>query len=168
MVVTKKKNNQDQPFKAHSSSLKPGDKAPYFEAKDQDGKTIRLTDFSGKTLVLYFYPKDNTPTCTNQACNLRDEFKNLAENNYTVVGVSADTEKSHAKFAAKFALPFSLLADTEMEIIKAYDVWGTKQLFGKIYDGIVRTTFIIDAKGIIKEIIKDVESKNHGQQILLL
>ncbi|PBQ33943.1 thioredoxin-dependent thiol peroxidase [Sphingobacteriaceae bacterium] len=167
MSVTKKKNNEAA-FKAHTSSLKPGDKAPDFETKDQDGNTIRLADFSGKTLVLYFYPKDNTPTCTNQACNLRDEYKVLAQKNYAVVGVSADDEKSHAKFAKKFSLPFPLLADVDMKIIKAYDVWGTKKLFGKIYDGIVRTTFIIDYKGFIKEIIREVESKNHGQQILSL
>jgi len=165
MAVTKKKNNEVS-FKAHTSSLKPGDKAPYFEAKDQDGKTVCLADFSEKTLVLYFYPKDNTPTCTNQACNLRDAYKLLTQKEHAVVGVSADNEKSHAKFATKFSLPFPLLADVDMKIIKAYDVLGTKQLFGKIYDGIVRTTFIIDSKGIIKEIIREVESKNHGQQIL--
>lgn len=165
MAVTKKKNNEEV-FKAHTSVLKPGDKAPDFQAKDQDGNTVRLSDFSNKILVLYFYPKDNTPTCTNQACNLRDEYKLLTDKNYVVVGVSGDTEKSHAKFATKFSLPFPLLADEDMKIIKAYDVWGTKQLFGKIYDGIVRTTFIIDGGGFIKEIIREVESKKHVEQIL--
>lgn len=167
MPVTKKKNKENA-FEAHTSSLKPGEKAPDFEAKDQNGNKVRLADFSEKTLVLYFYPKDNTPTCTKQACNLRDEYKLLSHRNYAVVGVSADTEKSHAKFASKFSLPFPLLADEDMKIIKAYDVWGTKQLFGKIYDGIVRTTFIIDANGLIREIIREVESKRHGEQILAI
>lgn len=167
MPVTKKKNKEEG-FKAHTSSLKPGDIAPDFKAKDQNGNTVSLADFSAKTLVLYFYPKDNTPTCTIQACNLRDEYKLLSDKNYAVVGVSADSGKSHAKFATKFSLPFPLLADEDMTIIKAYDVWGKKQLFGKIYDGIVRTTFIIDASGLIKEVIRDVESKKHGEQILAI
>jgi len=164
MDVTKKKNSEV--FQAHSSSLKAGVKAPDFEAKDQDGNTVRLSDYFGKTLVLYFYPKDNTPTCTNQACNLRDEYQNLHKHNYHVVGVSADDQKSHLKFIKKYGLSFPLLADTDMRIIKDYDVWGRKMLFGKIYDGIVRTTFVIDSKGNIKEVIRDVESKKHGQQII--
>ena len=166
MDVTKKKNNNEDTFKAHNTSLKAGEKAPDFEAKDQDGNTVRLADFSGKNLVLYFYPKDDTPTCTNQACNLRDEFKLLAEKDYAVVGVSADHQKSHAKFVKKFNLPYPLLADVDMKIIKTYDVWGTKMLFGRIYDGIVRTTFLIDQSGTIKRIINDVDSKNHVSQIL--
>ncbi|WP_317896954.1 thioredoxin-dependent thiol peroxidase [Aurantibacillus circumpalustris] len=165
MNETKKKNSTDK-FIGHSTSLKAGDKAPDFEAKDQNGSTIRLNDFVGKNLVLYFYPKDDTPTCTKQACNLRDEFSLLSNKNYAVVGVSADSEKSHAKFAKKHALPFPLLADFDMKIIQSYDVWGLKMLFGKIYDGIVRTSFLIDQNGLIKKVIKDVESKNHVGQIL--
>jgi len=165
MDVTKKKNNEET-FEAHTSSLKAGDKAPDFRAKDQDGKIVCLADFSGKTLVLYFYPKDDTPTCTKQACNLRDEFSLLNKKNYAILGVSGDTEKSHAKFSKKYKLPFAILADVEMSIIKTYDVWGTKMLFGKIYDGIVRTTFIINSEGFITRIIRDVDSKHHAQQIL--
>jgi endonuclease-3 len=155
-------------FVAHTTSLKAGDKAPAFTAKDQDGKTISLANLKGKNVVLYFYPKDNTPTCTLEACSLRDEHRFLAKKNYVVLGVSADDEKMHKKFATKFELPFSLLADTDMNIIKAYDVWGIKQFMGRIYDGIIRTTFIIDEKGIISEIIRDVKSKEHGKQILEL
>ncbi|MBL7933726.1 MAG: peroxiredoxin [Bacteroidia bacterium] len=141
-------------------------KAPDFEAKDQHGSTVRLSDLRGKMLVLYFYPKDNTPTCTQQACNLKDDYSSLVEKGYTVLGVSADDEKSHQKFIKKFNLPYSLLADTDMKMIRDYDVWGTKMLFGRILDGIVRTTFIIDGEGIISRIIKNVESKRHALQIL--
>ncbi len=162
------KKSSEGKFVAHTTSLKVGNKAPAFTAKDQDGKTISLTGLKGKNVVLYFYPKDNTPTCTLEACSLRDEHKFLAKKNYVVLGVSADDEKMHKKFATKFDLPFSLLADTDMTIIKAYDVWGIKQFMGRIYDGIIRTTFIIDEKGIISEIIRDVKSKEHGKQILAL
>jgi endonuclease-3 len=160
-----KKDNTEK-FVAHSTSLKVGDKAPAFTAKDQNGNTISLADLKGKNVVLYFYPKDNTPTCTLEACSLRDEHRFLAKKNYVVLGVSADDEKMHKKFATKFDLPFSLLADTDMKIIKAYDVWGTKQFMGRIYDGIIRTTFIINEKGIISNVITDVKSKEHGKQIL--
>jgi peroxiredoxin Q/BCP len=160
------KKDSTTKFIAHSTSLKVGDKAPAFKAKDQDGKTISLNDLKGKNIVLYFYPKDNTPTCTLEACSLRDEHQFLNQKNYVVLGVSADDEKMHKKFSTKFALPFSLLADTDMSIIKAYDVWGTKQFMGRIYDGIIRTTFIINEKGIISNVIKDVKSKEHGKQIL--
>lgn len=155
-------------FVAHSTSLKVGDKAPAFKAKDQNGKTISLADLKGKNIVLYFYPKDNTPTCTLEACSLRDEHQFLSKKNYVVLGVSADDEKMHQKFAKKYDLPFSLLADVDMTIIKAYDVWGTKQFMGRIYDGIIRTTFIINEKGIIAHVITDVKSKEHGKQILSL
>lgn len=161
MTIRKEVGN----FVGHQTSLKEGSKAPDFEAKDQQGRTIRLSDFVGKLLILYFYPKDDTPTCTNQACNLRDEFSSLPANT-VLLGVSADDEKSHARFSKKHDLPFSLLADTEMKMIRDYDVWGTKMLFGKILDGIVRTTFIIDQSGTIKHIIKGVESKKHMSQIL--
>ncbi len=155
-------------FVAHSTSLKAGDVAPAFSANDQNGKRIALADLKGTKVVLYFYPKDNTPTCTQEACSLRDEHAFLSKKNYVVLGVSADDEKMHKKFAAKYELPFSLLADTNMNIIKAYDVWGIKKFMGKIYDGIIRTTFIIDEKGVIAEVITDVKSKEHGKQVLAL
>lgn len=158
----------EEKFVAHSTSLKAGDAAPAFSANDQNGKRISLADLKGKKVVLYFYPKDNTPTCTLEACSLRDEHAFLAKKNYVVLGVSADDEKMHKKFAAKYELPFSLLADTNMDIIKAYDVWGIKKFMGRIYDGIIRTTFIIDEKGIISEVITDVKSKEHGRQVLSL
>lgn len=150
----------------HSTGLKKGDKAPDFRVNDQDGNLVSLKDFKGKKLVLYFYPKDDTPTCTTEACNLRDNFAVLKKKGYAVVGVSADDEKKHAKFIKKHSLPFQLLADTEMEVIKAYDVWGEKKFMGRIFDGIIRTTFIIDEKGKIEKVISDVKSKNHAEQIL--
>lgn len=162
---TKKKNNEDT-FRAHVTSLKAGDKAPDFETKDQDGNNVRLSDFSGKSLVLYFYPKDGTPTCTQQACGLRDNYSTLLERGYSLLGVSADDERSHKKFIKKFDIPYPLLSDVEMKMIKAYDVWGTKMLFGRIYDGIVRTTFVIGPEGYITRVIADVHSKQHAQQIL--
>lgn len=162
-----KKNTLVKPkFVAHKTHLKAGDKAPYFEGIEQDGNTVSLSALVGKTVILYFYPKDDTPGCTATACSLRDEYKYLSQANYAVVGISADDEKSHAKFAAKYELPFPLLADTEKEIIKAYDVWGTKQFMGKIYDGIIRTTFVIGTDGIIKDVISEVDTANHAQQIL--
>jgi endonuclease-3 len=153
-------------FVAHSTSIKIGNKAPDFSAKNQNGETISLNDFKGKNIVLYFYPKDNTPGCTLEACSLKDEYQYLTKQNYIVLGVSADDEKMHKKFAEKYELPFSLLADTDLTIIKAYDVWGKKQFMGKIFDGIIRTTFIIDEKGTISHIITDVKTKEHGKQIL--
>ncbi|MDI1355638.1 MAG: thioredoxin-dependent thiol peroxidase [bacterium] len=145
--------------------MKKGLRAPSFEGIDQHGATIRLSDFRGKKLVLYFYPKDNTPGCTATACNLRDEYLVLQSNNYAVIGVSADDQKSHAKFANKYHLPFSLIADTERTIIRAYDVWGQKQLAGRIYDGIVRTTFVINEKGILENVITKVDTARHADQI---
>ncbi len=161
-----KATTKETKFVAHSTSLKVGDKAPTFSAKDQNGKTIALKDLKGKNIVLYFYPKDNTPGCTMEACSLRDEHQYLSKKNFVVLGVSADDEKMHKKFATKYELPFSLLADTDMAIIKAYDVWGTKQFMGRIYDGIIRTTFIINEKGIVSHVITDVKTKEHGKQIL--
>ena len=155
-------------FVAHQTKLKVGDKAPVFKAKDQHGVLISSADLKGKTIVLYFYPKDNTPGCTMEACSLRDEHQYFTKQNYVVIGVSADDEKMHKKFADKFELPFSLLADTDMKIIKDYDVWGTKQFMGKIYDGIIRTTFIIDEKNIIKHVITEVKTKEHAEQIKAL
>ena len=153
-------------FTAHQTHLKAGDKAPYFEGKDQFGNTVSLNGLAGKTIILYFYPKDDTPGCTATACSLRDEYKILNKSNYAVVGVSADNEKSHSKFAAKYELPFPLLADVDHKIMKAYDVWGKKQFMGRVFDGIIRTTFIIGSDGIIKEVINKVDTANHAQQIL--
>lgn len=165
-VPAKKADTGAVKFVAHATHLKAGDKAPYFEGMEQDGNTVSLTALAGKTVILYFYPKDDTPGCTATACSLRDEYKYLSDANYAVVGVSADDSKSHAKFAAKYELPFPLLADTDKTIIKAYDVWGTKQFMGKIYDGIIRTTFVIGPDGIIKDVITSVDTANHAQQIL--
>ena len=153
-------------MKNHTTSLKAGDRAPNFKAKDQNGKTVSLKEFAGKKLVLYFYPKDNTPTCTLEACNLRDNYSALQKKGYAILGVSADEEKKHLKFIEKFDLPFPLLADVDMKVIKAYDIWGTKQFMGRIFDGINRTTFVIDEKGKIEKVITDVKSKNHTEQIL--
>lgn len=153
-------------FKKHSTSLKEGQKAPDFKGVDQKGKTISLKDYKGKKLVLYFYPQDSTPGCTMESCNLRDNYNVLMKQGYEVVGVSPDSVKSHEKFANKYKLPFPLIADEKKEIINAYDVWGSKQLFGVKYKGLVRTTFIIDEKGAIEEVIDNVKTKDHSSQIL--
>jgi peroxiredoxin Q/BCP len=155
-------------FVAHSTHLKAGDKAPYFEGIDQNGNTVSLNSLAGKTIIIYFYPKDDTPGCTAEACSLRDEHQYLGNNNFAVVGVSADDAKSHAKFAAKYDLPFPLIADTNMSVIKAFNVFGTKQFMGKIYDGIIRTTFVIAPDGVIKNVVKEVNTKDHAKQILAL
>lgn len=146
--------------------LKIGDNAPAFEAKNQDGKIIKLSDFKGKKLVLYFYPKDNTPTCTVEACNLRDNYEKFKKERYEILGVSTDSEKSHKKFIEKHSLPFDLLEDTEQKLVTIYDVWGEKFTFGKHYMGLKRTTFVIDESGVISNIIEDVKSKIHTEQIL--
>jgi thioredoxin-dependent peroxiredoxin len=146
--------------------LKVGDPAPDFAEKDQNGKLVKLSQFKGKKLVLYFYPKDDTPTCTTEACNLRDNYKLLLKKGYKVLGVSTDNQKSHLKFIQKYDLPFPLLSDTEQRMVNAYQVWGEKTLFGRNYMGILRTTFVIDENGLIEEIIRKVESKNHAGQIL--
>lgn len=150
------------------TELKEGQKAPFFEGTDQSGNIIKLDDFKGKKLLLYFYPKDNTPGCTNEACNLRDNYKDLLAKGFAIVGVSADSEKSHQKFAGKYDLPFPLIADPEKKIIKDYGVLGKKKLYGKISMGLHRTTFIIDEKGFIEKIIKKVDTKNHSRQIYKL
>lgn len=149
----------------HTTKLKEGAKAPDFKGKDENGKDISLKDFTGKKVVLYFYPKDDTPGCTAQACNLRDNYKALIKKGYAVIGISADDEKKHKKFKEKYKLPFPLIADVDLNIIKKYDVWGEKQFMGRIFDGIVRTTFVIDEKGKIEEIITKVDTKNHTEQI---
>ena len=146
--------------------LKPGDQAPVFEGKDQDGNTIKLSDFEGKKVVLYFYPKDNTPGCTAQACNLRDNYQTLQDQGYVVLGVSQDSETSHQKFIAKQNLPFSLLADTDHTIHNLYGTWGEKSMYGKKYMGTLRTTFVIDENGKILEVIEKVKTKDHTAQIL--
>ncbi len=148
------------------TKLKEGDKAPDFKGKDQDGNLISLDDFKGHKLVLYFYPKDSTPGCTSQACNLRDNYDYLLKNGYKVLGVSADSEKSHQKFIAKNNLPFPLISDTEKEILQAYDVWVLKKFMGKEFMGIKRTTFVIDEEGKIEEIIEKVKTKDHTAQII--
>lgn len=145
--------------------LKVGDKAPDFSVKDQNGKVNNLKDYSGKQIAIYFYPKDMTPGCTAQACDLRDHESALLAKNIHVIGVSADDEKRHAKFVEKYDLPFPLLADTELTMIKAYGVWGPKKFMGKEYDGIHRTTFLVDEQGVIKEIIAKVKTKEHAAQI---
>ena len=146
--------------------LKAGDKAPQFSVPDENGNIISLTDFKGKKLIIYFYPKDNTPTCTVESCNLRDNYSLMQKKGYEILGVSADTQKKHQNFIKKFDLPFHLLADTDMKMINDYGVWGPKKFMGRVFDGIHRTTFVIDEKGVLEEVIKDVKSKQHAQQIL--
>jgi len=146
-------------------SLLEGKKAPSFSAKDQDGATIKLSDFKGKKLALYFYPKDDTSTCTVQACNLRDGFKMLAKKGIEVIGVSPDDEKSHTKFITKHKLPFRIIADTDKKLVEKFGVWGEKQLYGNKYMGVFRTTFLIDEKGIIVKIIAKPKVKEHSKEI---
>jgi peroxiredoxin Q/BCP len=145
--------------------LKEGMKAPGFEGIDQNGNTIKLSDFKGKKVVLYFYPKDNTPGCTAEACNLRDNWDSFSGKGFTVIGVSPDNEKSHKGFAGKYSLPFPLLADTSKTILNDYGVWGEKKMYGRSFMGVIRTTFIIDEKGIIEKIITKVDTSGHTKQI---
>lgn len=153
-------------FTPHITSLKPGMPAPYFEGIDQNGNKITSNDLLGRKYVLYFYPKDDTPGCTKEACNIRDNYQKFLDAGYTVYGVSADSIESHKKFIEKYQLPFSLISDTEKNIIRAYDVWGKKQFMGKIHEGIIRTTFVIDENGTISDVITKVEVENHTEQIL--
>ncbi|MDR2293004.1 MAG: thioredoxin-dependent thiol peroxidase [Prevotellaceae bacterium] len=145
--------------------LNTGNKAPDFSGIDQNGKIIKLADFKGKKLVLYFYPKDNTSGCTAEACSLRDGYARFLQLGYEIVGVSTDSIASHQKFAEKYTLPFSLIADIDKKIVEDYGVWGEKKFMGKTYMGTIRTTFIIDANGIIENIIEKVDTKNHTEQI---
>ena len=147
-------------------ALQTGDPAPEILAKDQSGNEVKISDFKGKKVILYFYPKDDTPGCTAQACNLRDNYDSLLSKGYAVLGVSVDDEKSHQKFIKKFDLPFPLLADTDHTIVEAYGVWVEKSMYGRTYMGTARTTFVIDENGIISEIIQKVDTKNHTDQIL--
>ncbi len=148
------------------TTLTEGQKAPAFKAKDQNGKTVSLSDFKGQKIVLYFYPEDGTPTCTVQACNLRDNFGLLKQHGFTVLGVSPDEVAKHKKFETKFELPFTLIADPDHSIIDKFGVWGQKQLYGRTYMGLHRTTFIIDEKGIIKKIFLKPKSKQHAEEII--
>jgi peroxiredoxin Q/BCP len=141
-------------------------KAPAFKGKDQNGKPVSLADFKDKKVVLYFYPEDDTPTCTVQACNLRDNFGLLKKQGFIVLGVSPDEEKKHKKFEAKYDLPFTLIADADHTIIDKYGVWGEKQLYGRTYMGLHRTTFLIDERGIVKKIFLKPKSKSHTEEIL--
>ena len=149
-----------------ATHLTTGQKAPGFSAKDQDGKTVSLSTLKGQKLALYFYPEDDTPTCTVQACNLRDNFSLLKKMGITVIGVSPNDEASHQKFREKFSLPFSLLADTGHKIIEKYGVWGEKNLYGRKYMGLHRTTFLIDEDGIIKKIFLKPKNKMHAEEIV--
>jgi len=148
------------------TTLKEGDKAPGFTGKDQNGKQVSLSDFAGKKVILYFYPKDNTPGCNAEACSFRDNYQSMLSKGFEVIGVSTDDEKSHKKFEKKFSLPFTLIADTDNIIVEAYGVWGEKMMFGRKYMGTIRTTFIIDENGIITRIINKVDTENASQQVV--
>lgn len=142
-----------------------GDNAPHFEGPNEKGETVSLSDFKGKKLILFFYPKDDTPGCTAAACSLRDDYESLREHGFELLGVSPDNPKKHAKFIDKYNFPFSLLADEEKTTLKAYGAWGKKKFMGREYDGVLRSTFIIDEKGEIVEVIDKVKTKTHAQQI---
>lgn len=148
------------------AAVKEGNKAPAFKGVDQNGNNISLKDFKGKKVVLYFYPKDDTPGCTAQACNLRDNYTELLEKGFQVIGVSTDSIKSHKKFENKYHLPFPLIADEDKKIVERYGVWGEKMMFGKKYMGIIRTTFLIDENGVIRKIITKPDTENHTQEVL--
>ncbi len=148
------------------TSLKKGDKAPAFSGKDQDGNIHSLADYKGKKLVVFFYPKANTPGCTAEACDLRDNYSRFEANNYALLGVSADNAKAQSNFKNKFDFPFPLLADEDKSVINAFGVWGPKKFMGKEYDGIHRTTFVIDENGVIEDVISEVKTKAHANQIL--
>ena len=147
------------------NALKEGDSAPDFSGTDQNGNPIKLSDFSGKKLILYFYPKDDTPGCTKEACNLRDNYNELKNNDFEVIGVSADNSAKHLKFIDKYDLPFSLIADTEKSVINAYQCWGPKKFMGREYEGILRKTFVIEYNTIVK-IFEKVKTADHFQQIM--
>lgn len=147
-------------------TLQEGDKAPAFAGKDQDGKKISLSAYKGKKVALYFYPEDDTPTCTIQACNLRDNYSILKKNGFEVIGVSPDESQKHKKFEAKYKLPFKLIADPNHTILEKYGVWDQKQMFGNKYMGVLRTTFVIDEKGVIRKIFLRPKNKAHAEEII--
>lgn len=149
-----------------ATDLKEGEKAPAFTGIDQDGNKVSLNDFKGQKIVLFFYPEDDTPTCTVQACNLRDNYGLLTKNGFKVIGISPDDVKSHQKFKEKFSLPFTLIADPDHKIIDKYGVWGQKKLYGREYMGLHRTTFIINEKGIISKIFLRPRNKAHAEEIV--
>lgn len=146
--------------------IQAGTKAPEFKEKDQQGNEVQLSDFLGKKVVLYFYPKDDTPGCTAEACSFRDNYEALTQKGFAVIGVSPDNEKKHAKFVDKYSLPFTLLADTEKNIALAYGVWGKKKFMGREYEGILRTTFVIDETGVVSHVIDKVDTKDSTGQLL--
>ncbi|MCH2176075.1 MAG: thioredoxin-dependent thiol peroxidase [Lentisphaeria bacterium] len=146
--------------------LKVGTQAPEFSGIDQDGENISLSSFKGKKVILYFYPKDNTPGCTKEACSLRDNFEVITEKNAVIVGVSGCSQKAHKNFVTKYELPFHLLVDQEKEVIEAYGAWGEKKNYGKTYMGIIRSTFIINEEGVIENVIEKVKTATHGEQVL--
>lgn len=146
--------------------LQIGTPAPYFEGLNENGDLMRLTDYAGKKLVLYFYPKDSTPGCTAEACDLRDNYERFLALGYEVLGVSRDSAASHQRFIAKYELPFHLIADTDLTILKAYEAWGKKKMYGKETEGTLRTTYVIDEKGVIVDAIGKVDTKNHTEQVL--
>jgi peroxiredoxin Q/BCP len=148
------------------ATVSEGKKAPAFKGKDQNGSTISLSDFKGKNVILYFYPQDDTPTCTTQACNLRDNYGLLKNKGFEVIGVSPDEVSKHKKFETKHQLPFTLIADPELNIIEKYGVWGEKSMYGKKYMGLIRTTFLIDGNGVVKKIIAKPKAKVHTEEIL--
>jgi peroxiredoxin Q/BCP len=148
------------------ATLKAGDKAPDFTAKDQNGKEVSLAEYKGKNVILYFYPKDDTPGCTAEACSFRDNYQALTSQGFAVIGVSTDSEKSHKKFETKYSLPFTLIADEDKVINEAYGVWAEKSMYGKTYMGTARTTFIIGTDGFIKHVITKVDNPNATQQVL--
>ena len=146
--------------------LSVGSKAPYFEGDIETGERVSLSDFAGKKLVLYFYPKDSTPGCTAEACDLRDNYQRFISMGYNVLGVSRDSAASHRRFIEKYSLPFHLVADTDLSILKAYEAWGEKKMYGKVTEGTLRTTYVIDEQGVIVDAIGKVDTKNHTAQIL--
>jgi peroxiredoxin Q/BCP len=167
-MITSYLYQSEQKYEKVMTQITEGMPAPKFEGKDQNGNSIKLSNYTGKKVVLYFYPKDDTPGCTAEACSLRDNYKELIKKGFIVLGVSPDSEKSHKGFAEKFDLPFPLIADPEKKILTAYGAYGDKVMYGKKVTGVIRTTFIIDEKGKIEKVIKKVDTKEHAPQIFKL